>query len=311
MSSVSPERSRLLGVYLRGMAMGAADVVPGVSGGTIAFITGIYDRLLAAIRSFRPGLLLQWRRLGWQGIWRAVDGAFLLVLLAGIVTSIVSLARLITWALENQRLLVMAFFFGLIIASCLYLARQLRPLRFSTLAVFVIGAALALMIAWLRPGELPATLPWLFGGGAIAICAMILPGVSGSFILLMLGLYQPVLAAVRDFDLLKLLVFASGCGVGLLSFSHFLGWLLTHWRQPTMSMLTGFLAGSLALVWPWQIRNDGLLSNLRPEQYQLATGESAQLLPALGLMLLGCGLVLGLDTWAGVRARRLAAEKMS
>lgn len=311
MNSVSPERTRLLGVYLRGVAMGAADVVPGVSGGTIAFITGIYDRLLASIRSFRPGLLLQWRRLGWRGLWQSVDGAFLLVLLAGIVTSIVSLARLITWALENQRLLVMAFFFGLIIASCLYLARQLRPLRFSTAAVFVIGAVLALMVAWLRPAELPATLPWLFGGGAIAICAMILPGVSGSFILLMLGLYQPVLAAVRDFDLLKLLVFAGGCGVGLLSFSHFLGWLLTHWRQPTMAMLTGFLAGSLALVWPWQIRADGLLSNLWPGQYQLTTGEPAQLLPALGLILLGCGLVLGLDTWGGVRARRLAAGKVS
>lgn len=285
------------GIYLRGLAMGAADVVPGVSGGTVAFLTGIYERLLEAIRAVHPRLWRLRRERGWGALWQAVDGNFLSLLVAGIVTSIVSLARIITWALAEHRILLMAFFFGLILASILYLLRLLRPLRGGAWFCLVLGCGVALGVVGLNPMTLPATLPWLFCGGAIAICAMILPGVSGSFLLLLLGLYEPVLTAVRDLDAVRLGVFMAGCVTGLLSFSHALGWLLRHWRQPTLALLTGFLLGSLALVWPWRLPEGTLLS---PLQYAAETGLASQWPVALLVTAGGFAMVMGLD-WLAMR----------
>lgn len=296
-------RPGLWGIYLRGLVMGAADVVPGVSGGTVAFVTGIYDRLVNAIRAWRPQLWQIWREEGWRGFWRAVDGAFVLMLVAGIATSIISFAELITWALEHHRTLVMALFFGLVLGSALYLFRQLGAKPGPVWGMLILGCVLALLTYVLRPMELPATLPWLFAGGAIAICAMILPGISGSFILVILGLYEPVLRAVIERDLPTLLVFASGCAVGLLSFSHALGLLLTYWRQPTMAVLTGFLAGSLVMVWPWRLPESGN-RNLLPSEYTLMSNEPNQLIAVLALLTLGCFLVLGLDWMARSQLRQ-------
>lgn len=278
-------------------------MVPGVSGGTVAFVTGIYDRLVNAIRAWRPRLWHVWRDDGWPGFWRSVDGAFVMILVAGIATSVISFAELITWALEHHRVLVMALFSGLVLGSALFLFRQLGPRPGAVWGMLILGCMLALLVYALRPMELPATLPWLFMGGAIAICAMILPGISGSFILVILGLYEPVLRAVIERDLPALLVFAVGCVVGLLSFSHALGLLLTRWRRATMAVLTGFLAGSLMMVWPWRLPESGN-RNLWPSEYSLLSNEPSHLMAVLALLGFGCFLVLGLDWMARYQLRQ-------
>ncbi|MEQ9464535.1 MAG: DUF368 domain-containing protein [Haliea sp.] len=258
-----------LGVYLRGVLMGAADIVPGVSGGTMAFITGIYDRLLGSIRAFD----LRCLRLVSQGrvgeAWRHVDGGFLLALLLGIFTSILSLARVISWLLTEYPVPLWAFFFGLILASALVLLRQVprwTPARVTCLlSGLLVAAAIALSPAVaMTPG-----LPGIFIAGFIAICAMILPGISGSFILILLGMYGPVLTAVKNLDLQVMLVFALGAALGLMCFSRLLHWLLQRYHVATMALLTGFLFGSLLVVWPWKHALDWVLGSdgeLRPAQ---------------------------------------------
>ncbi len=283
----------MLGLFLRGLAMGAADIVPGVSGGTIAFITGIYQRLLNAVRAFRPRLWRVFRQAGPRGVWRSIDGSFLFALGLGILTGILSLARLISILLETAPVAVWSFFFGLIAGSALLLLRQIRPWSTTSWLALGLGVVLALAVAFGRPGELALTPLSAFTGGALAICAMILPGVSGSFILLMLGLYGPVLAALAAGDWALLLVFMAGCASGLLLFSHLLGYLLERWRPLMMALLTGFLTGSLALVWPWKVAGDSSArANLLPWEYASMAGDSlAILLPGLLLMLAGFGLV--------------------
>ncbi|MGI9293032.1 MAG: DUF368 domain-containing protein, partial [Pseudomonadales bacterium] len=256
------DRKSMLHTYLIGLAMGAADVVPGVSGGTIAFISGIYQRLLDAIRAFSPGAVQLLMREGVPAFWCRVDGTFLLALLAGIITSVLLFARLITVALANYPTCVWAFFFGLILASSGFLARQVSW-RAITGLLFLAGLLIALVIGELRPTQLDVQPVIIFGSGALAICAMILPGISGSFILLLLGMYSNVLQALHEFDLGFIAIFATGCGVGLLSFSHVLGFLLSRFHGQTLALLTGFLAGSLSMVWPWQqvissyVKDDG------------------------------------------------------
>ena len=215
------------GVYARGMAMGAADVVPGVSGGTIALITGIYQQLLASLCRFdrhSASLLLGGKA---RETWQYVDGRFLLVLVAGILTSIFLLAGLISHWLETQPLLIWSFFTGLIAASGIYLLVGIERWYSAMVFLFLGGVAIAIWIATARPVVPEPSLLYFFGCGAIAICAMVLPGISGSFILVLLGAYAPVMQAIRDFELSLLVVFATGCGLGLLSFVHLLNWLLS------------------------------------------------------------------------------------
>ena len=213
-----------LGIYLRGMAMGAADVVPGVSGGTVAFITGIYQRLVDGIRSIDLAALGVLREQGLAACWRHVDGNFLLLLLLGIVTSIASLAQLIAHWLEREPLLVWSFFFGLILAATVHMARQVRGWNLGVLLLFTLGVATAALIAELKPAQLPPSPLWLFLAGAVAICAMILPGISGSFILLLMGMYQHILAAIAALAIDQLALFVCGSAVGILSFSRVLSW---------------------------------------------------------------------------------------
>lgn len=233
--------------------MGAADVVPGVSGGTVALITGIYERLIRSLSAFNLSLLQMILKGRFSDGWHHVDGKFLLVLFAGIGTSLFSLAKIITAALEHHPHELYGFFMGLILASSFVLARDIQPWRPVCWAALAAGLVLMLLVSELRPASPEVGPLMLFGAGAIAICAMILPGISGSFLLLVMGVYPVVLEAVESLDLATLVIFALGCGVGLLSFVRLLSWLLTHYRLSLMAFLVGVLLGSLKVLWPWQV----------------------------------------------------------
>lgn len=303
-------------LYAKGIAMGAADVVPGVSGGTVAFITGIYDELLASLASFPRalGLLLRGRI---AAAWQAANATFLLVLLAGILTSVLSLARLITYLLAEQPIAIWSFFFGLILISSHLVAREIQRWNWSRGLSFVLGTGFAYWITVASPVQLGSDPFTLFCAGAIAICAMILPGISGSFILVLLGLYSVVLGAVNDLNLALLMVFASGCLVGLISFASVLRWMLIRWRDLSLAFLTGLMLGSLNKVWPWKetlswrLGSHGeslplLQGNLLPGQFAEISGQDPQLLLAISLALSGVLLVVGLEWLARLYQSRSA-----
>lgn len=291
------------GIYLRGVLMGAADIVPGVSGGTIAFITGIYDRLIAAISAVDHRVAMLILRGQWRAAVTAVDGGFLLALLLGIGTSVASLAHLISWLLAVYPLLVWAFFFGLIAGSALVLVRHVSHWQLATGTALVGGVLVAAGIALSPATQLGEGNLALFAAGFVAICAMILPGISGSFILVLLGMYGPVLAAVEGFDVLALGILGAGAVFGLLLFSRLLDWLLTHFHAACMALLTGFLVGSLLVVWPWKAARDtdvgGVVAQggalqwpMSPGTFTGLTGEPAQVLSCVLLMLAGLAAVL-------------------
>ncbi|MFP4280385.1 MAG: DUF368 domain-containing protein [Halochromatium sp.] len=238
-------------VLLKGLAMGAADVVPGISGGTIAFITGIYQELLDSLKSIN---LDSARRLFSEGplaFWQAINGPFLLALLLGIGIGIFSLARVFTFLLEHHAVLLWAFFFGLILASAIYVARQLSW-SMANAAMGIAGAVFAFSITLVTPAETTHALWFVFLSGLIAICAMLLPGISGSFILLLLGQYGFIMGAISDLNLVIIMVFGTGAAIGLLAFSHLLSWLLDRYPNSTIALLTGFMIGALNKVWPWK-----------------------------------------------------------
>lgn len=240
------------GLVLRGAAMGAADVVPGVSGGTIAMISGIYEELVDSIRAIGPEALRCLMREGFRAFWATINGSFLLALVTGIALSLFSLARFIRHGLETQPILVWAFFFGLVAASALFVGRRIRRWSPGKIAALVLGAGLSYVLTIVAPVA-PNTAPWfVFLSGAIAICAMILPGISGSFILVLLGMYPYVLTAVSDLRLTVLVIFAAGAGSGLLAFSRLLSWLLHRYHDLTIAALVGVMLGSLSKVWPWK-----------------------------------------------------------
>ncbi len=249
--------SRTIKDYLilgaKGMAMGAADVVPGVSGGTIAFISGIYEELLSSISAINIGLLKILKKEGVTEAWRQLNGNFLLSLLIGIFVSVLSLAKVISWLLIHQPILLWSFFFGLVLASIIYIAKQLTKWDGLSIVLATIGAVLAYYITTLNPlVSENSSLFFLFLSGALAICAMILPGISGSFILVLLGAYKPILSAVNDKNLRVIAVVGIGAVVGLLSFSRVLKWLFSHYKNYTLAVLTGFILGSLNKIWPWK-----------------------------------------------------------
>ena len=241
-----------LWLYLKGLAMGSADVVPGVSGGTIAFITGIYTELLDSIKSVNLQTLVLLFKKGPKAAWKAANGTFLATLLAGILTAILTLAKLIHYLLDQHAVLLWSFFFGLILASSLHMAKQIKQWQSLTLASLLIGVFIAAFISIASPTSIEANYLNIFLAGSIAICAMILPGISGSFILLLMGLYAPVLAAVKGLQLDIMLIFALGAGLGLILFSRLLSWLLHHYQDLMFSLLTGFMLGALLKVWPWK-----------------------------------------------------------
>lgn len=240
-------------LMLKGMGMGAADVVPGVSGGTIAFIVGIYDELINSIKSINLESLKLFFSGKWATFWKKINGNFLFFLLAGIGISVFSLAKLITWLLVNQPILVWSFFFGLVLASTWFVSKDIKEWKsWKTWVAFVIGAVVAFYITVATPAETPSNLLFIFLCGVIAICAMILPGISGSFILVLLGKYFFIMDAVKTLDVVVIAVFGAGVCIGITSFSHILSYALAHFRNITLAVLTGFMLGSLNKVWPWK-----------------------------------------------------------
>jgi len=305
--------SRLIKDYviisLKGMSMGAADVVPGVSGGTIAFISGIYEELLTSISSFNFGLINLLKREGVKAVWKQVNGSFLLALFLGIFISIISLAKLIESLLENHPILIWSFFFGLVLASIIYVGKQITKWNFISVSLMVLCAVIAYYITTLNPmvGENSSS-GFLFLSGMIAICAMILPGISGSFILVLLGAYKPVLNAVNNKDILSIGVFMVGAVIGLLSFSRILKWLFASYKNYTLAGLTGFIIGSLNKIWPWKdtltwrLNSQGVKVPLKqmsisPSAYE---GES-QLIMAVVLALIGFVVIILLEKLASYK----------
>jgi len=241
-----------LTISLKGIAMGAADAVPGVSGGTIAFISGIYEELISTISNVNISLFKTLFSEGIKPFWKQVNGNFILALLSGIIISYVSTMRLAKYLLEHHPILIWSFFFGLIVASIYFVGKQITKWNPSVIIALIIGAISAFYITSLPALANNDGLLYLFIAGAIAICAMILPGISGSFILIILGAYKTLSTAFHDFDIKKILIFTSGAIVGLLSFSHLLKWLFKHYHNITLAILTGFIFGSLNKVWPWK-----------------------------------------------------------
>lgn len=244
--------SQYLIITLKGLAMGAADAVPGVSGGTIAFISGIYEELVTTISSINLSLLKTVKNEGILAFWKQLNGNFLVALLLGIVISFLTFMRLAKFLIEYHPVLIWSFFFGLILASIYYVGRQISSWSFNTFAAIIIGSIIAYFITTLPSQNTNENTLFLFIAGAIAICAMILPGISGSFILVVLGAYKTLSDAIADFNISRLLIFLSGAIIGLLSFSRILKWLFTNYKNSTLALLTGFIIGSLNKVWPWK-----------------------------------------------------------
>ena len=246
-------------VAVKGVCMGAADVIPGVSGGTIAFITGIYDQLLESINSIDATAVKLFFTGRFKEFWKHINGGFLLSLICGIAISILSLAGLMQYLLEHHPIQTWAFFFGLIVASSIFILKGIEGWNLKAFIWLVAGIVLGIVICTLSPTRTPDALWFIFLSGAIAVCAMILPGISGSFILLILGKYQYIMEAISGFtsgaaigeSLVILSVFAVGAVCGLLSFSKFLHWLLGRFNKETLLVLAGFIIGSLVKVWPW------------------------------------------------------------
>ncbi len=286
--------------------MGAADAVPGVSGGTVAFITGIYEELIESVRSINPKAIGVLFKSGPKAFWSHINGNFLLVLLFGILGSLLTLARLAIYMLETYPTMLWAFFFGLIVSSSVWMMSQVKQWDYNKVLILVFGGAVALMLTLVAPVQAEINSLSVFLAGCIAICAMILPGISGSFILLLMGMYVPIMGAIKGFELDILGLFMGGCVVGLLSFSHVLSWMFRHYHDLTVALLTGFMLGSLNKVWPWKyttsyrINSHGdqvplIQDNVLPANYQALTGEEPYLLLALLLMMIGAGLVYILE----------------
>lgn len=245
------KRNYLL-LVLKGCAMGAADVVPGVSGGTIAFISGIYEELLNSIKSIDLKALKLLFTFRLAAFWKQINGPFLLSVVGGIAISIFSLAKLMTWLLVHHPIFIWSFFFGLIIASSVLVAKEIRKWDIYTILSLSAGICIAYTITVMSPASTPNTWWFIMLSGAIAICAMILPGISGAFILLLLGKYMFILSAVSSLNIGVLLLFLIGAATGIISFSHLLSWLLKNYHTLTVALLTGFMLGSLNKVWPWK-----------------------------------------------------------
>ncbi|HCX25008.1 MAG: DUF368 domain-containing protein [Flammeovirgaceae bacterium] len=244
--------NQYLGLFLKGLAMGAANVIPGVSGGTIAFITGIYQRLIDALKSFDLNALKLLLKGDFKVFSLKTDLYFLVAIFAGIAISILSLAKVLEYAFVNYEVLTLAFFFGLIIASILGVGKQISSFNFSNVLALLIGVAIAGGIAFLPPAEANDSFIYLTICGAVAICSMILPGLSGSYILLLMGNYVLVMQAIGDLSISILAPIAIGCVLGLVLFSRLLSFLFKSYKDFTISILTGFVAGSLAIIWPWK-----------------------------------------------------------
>ncbi len=289
--------------------MGSADVVPGVSGGTIAFITGIYETLLNSIKSVDLEALNYLKKFEIKALWAHVNGNFLVVLFAGIVTSFLSLSKIITLLLETQPIQLWSFFFGLIVISALMVLREIKEWSVGVFIAIILGAVVAYFITAAVPSETPDE-PWfLFIVGAVAICAMILPGISGSFIVLLFGKYEYMMTALNERRIVDILIFAAGCLVGILSFARVISWLFKKYHNITVGVLSGFMIGALNKVWPWKETIETYVDrhnvvkplyeiNVMPNEYLAKTGIEPHFIEAIGYAAAGFLIVLFIDRLA-------------
>jgi putative membrane protein len=313
----SPERPRrslrdYVGLVARGFCMGSADVVPGVSGGTMAFILGIYEELLESIRAIgRPEFLRLALSLRWGRALRVLNWPFLLAVASGIALAIISLARGLEWLLIHHPVLLWSFFFGLVLGSVLMVSRRVKRWRPTLWAALISGGVGAYLLVGLVPLHTPNTWWFLLFSGALAICAMILPGISGAFVLLLLGKYQTVLNAVNQRDIATLVIVMAGAAIGIVSFAQLLSWLFRRYHDVTVALLTGLMLGSLRKVWPWKITLEAI-----PDSYgELIPTIEQNVLPhlltdstlnpefiaAIGLALAGFAVVVLLERWSSQR----------
>ena len=288
---------------VKGACMGAADVIPGVSGGTIAFIMGIYDKFVASLAAINAEAVKLFFTGKFKEFWRHINGGFLLSLVVGIGVSVISLATVMQTLLSDFPIQTWAFFFGLIVASSIFILRGISGWGLREILFLIGGVVLGVVICTLSPTQTPDALWFIFLSGAIAICAMILPGISGSFILLILGKYQYILGAVSDLvagqnvagNLLIIGVFAIGAIVGILSFSKFLHWLLSRWHKQALIILAGFIIGSLVKIWPWN----------NPEAIaQTELTGSLHIGSAIIIALIGFSLVTGIEIVGKITANK-------
>ena len=311
-------------ITLKGLAMGAADVVPGVSGGTIAFISGIYQELIDSINNVNVSALKTLKKDGLKAAWEQVNGSFLLALLTGIGISILTFSKIITHLLETQPILVWSFFFGLIIASITLIWKEITSWKLVDILFLLIGITVSYYITIARPVSSPDSYWYLFLSGFIAIIAMILPGISGAFILLLMGSYETVIGTINTFReglttanseilisaLLKLGVFAVGAIIGLKSFSKILHWMFEHHKNTTLTLLVGFMIGSLNKVWPWKevletrINSHGEVvpyidKSILPQNFD----GDPKIVMAIVLAILGFVLIFGMEKMASKLGR--------
>lgn len=289
--------------------MGAADVVPGVSGGTIAFITGIYETLLNSIKSVDVQALNYLKKFEIKSLWEHINGTFLLTLFAGIAVSFLSLSKVITYLLNTYPIQLWSFFFGLIVISALMVLREIKKWNAGVFVAIILGAVVAYFITAAVPSETPDA-PWfLFIVGAVAICAMILPGISGSFIVLLFGKYEYLMAALKERSIADILIFMAGCVVGILSFARVISWLFKKYHNITIGVLSGFMIGALNKVWPWKETVQTYIDrhnevkplyevNILPNEYLAKTGIEPHFIEAIGYAAAGFLIVLFIDRLA-------------
>ena len=290
-------------LFLRGVVMGAVDLVPGISAGTIALVTGIYEELIHSIKSFNLEALKTLKNHGFAAAWRHINGEFLLILISGIVFSLFTLAGVMRYFLEVFPLQLWSFFMGLIIASVIYLLRQ-HPLKRALESLLLIaGIFVAYSLSISTVGTMEGDYLSLFLAGSVALCAMILPGISGSFILVLMGLYPLFINALVNVELDFLLTFVAGGVIGLMLFSRLLSWLLDHYKHAVIATMCGFLIGSLSILWPWKQVTSSTISesgelivtgseNLTPQEYLELVGQDPQTLACILLFFTGLFVVL-------------------
>ena len=289
-------------LVFKGMAMGAADVVPGVSGGTIAFISGVYEELIATLNSINLNSLKTLKLQGVSATWKKINGNFLLALFGGILLSILSLSKLVAWLLHEEPVLLWAFFFGLVLASIIFVLKKINQWNSAVFLGLILGGVFAYQLTQLNALGNSNSNWYLFFSGAIAICAMILPGISGAFILVILGSYANVLQALNDKDIAKITIFMTGALIGILSFSRLLKWLFKRFKNMTLAVLTGFMIGSLSKIWPWKKtlsfreNSDGISVPLKEQCIApFSFDGDPQILSAIGLMLFGFLMIFFLE----------------
>jgi putative membrane protein len=283
---------------IKGMAMGAADVIPGVSGGTIAFMTGIYAELISSLKSI-DHKSIKWLFKGDIGrFWKEINGNFLVSVFTGVLISIFTLARLMQYLLINHPIPLWSFFLGLIAASAIFILRDVKEWKTGHITALLAGIAVAAWISLVSPTETTDAWWFIFVCGMVAICAMILPGISGSFILLLMGKYAFMMVAIKEFNIPVMLVFIAGAAIGLIAFSHFLSWLLKKYYEQTIALLAGFMIGSLVKVWPWKAESlvyEGIFHPVLPSHYKTITETNPQLMWALLFATIGIAIVFAIE----------------